>query len=240
MLAKTTGIVLHSLKYSDSATIVTIYTQQFGRVSYMVYGVNKKKAVYRSAFLQPLSIVDIDVIHTPGKEIQRVKEVRTAVPFTEIPFQPIKNSIALFLSEVLSRTLRESEPDEELFIFLKNSILLLDCCEQGVANFHLVFLLKLTRYLGCFPNNEEKSNGYFDLINGIFLYQKPLHSHYLLPELSKDFAILLDSDYHNMADSSFSRKRRMELLESIVEYYRLHMPDFNGLHSLEVLQNLFD
>ena len=240
MQIKTAGIVLHSLKYSDSATIVTIYTQQFGRVSYMVYGVNKKKAVCRPALLQPLSIVELDVTHTPTKEIQRIKEIRTAIPFIEIPFEPVKNSIALFLSEVLFRTLRQSEPDEELFDFLEKSIQLLDCCERGIANFHLIFLLKLSRYLGCAPNSEKETNGYFDLINGVFLQQKPLHSHYLLPELSKDFLKLLNLDYQNMENSVFSRKRRMELLESIVEYYRLHIPDFNGLHSLEVLQSLFD
>ena len=240
MQIKTAGIVLHSLKYSDSATIVTIYTQQFGRVSYMVYGVNKKKAICRPALLQPLSIVELDVAHVPGKEIQHIKEIRTTIPFVEIPFEPVKNSIALFLSEVLFRTLRQSEPDEELFSFLEKSIQLLDCCEQGVANFHLVFLLKLTRYLGCAPNSEKETNGYFDLINGLFLQQRPLHSHYLLPEVSKDFLTLLNLDYQNLDSLVFSRKRRVELLEGIVEYYRLHVPDFNGLHSLEVLQHLFN
>ena len=240
MQIKTTGIVLHTLKYSDSATIVTIYTRQFGRASYMAYGANKKKAVCRSAVLQPLSIVELDVAHTPTKEIQRIKELRTAVPFIEIPFHPVKNSIALFLSEVLFRTLRQSDPDEELFHFLDKSIQLLDCCETGIANFHLVFLTKLTRYLGCAPNAENGTNGYFDLLNGVFLQQKPLHTHYLLPEMSKDMASLLEADYHTMEKLVFSRKRKTELLESMMEYYRLHIPDFNGLHSLEVLQSLFD
>ena len=240
MQIKTAGIVLHSIKYSDSATIVTIYTQEFGRVSYMAYGVNKKKAACRSALLQPLSIVELDVVHAPRKEIQRIKEVRITFPFTEIPFHPVKNSIALFLSEVLFRTLRRSEPDEEFFSFLENSIQLLDCCEQGIANFHLLFLVKLTRYLGCAPNKENNSSGYFDLINGVFLQQSPLHAHYLLPEISRDFFILLSSDYYDMDTLVFSRKRRTQLLESIVEYYRLHIPDFDGLHSLNVLQSLFD
>ena len=122
MQEKTSGIVLHSIKYSDSATIVTIYTSQFGRVSYMVHGANKKKSVFRSAFLQPLSIVELDVVHLPGKDLQRVKDVRIAYPFTRVPFDPIKNSLALFLSEVLFRTLRQTEPDESLFLFLDNSI----------------------------------------------------------------------------------------------------------------------
>ncbi len=240
MQHKTTGIVLHTLKYSDSATIAAIYTHQFGRVSYMIYGVNKKRTVCPSALLQPFSILDLDVVHTPGKEIQRIKEVRTAFPFKQIPFHPVKNSIALFLSEVLYRALRQSEPDEELFTFLQQSIEILDNCEEGTENFHLVFLLKLSHYLGCAPNIEKEINGYFDLINGVFLYQRPLHTHYLIPEISKDMLALINSDYQQMTSLSFSRNRKAELLESIIEYYRLHIPDFNGIHSMEVLQSLFD
>ena len=240
MQTKTTGIVLHTLKYSDSATIVTIYTQQFGRVSYIAYGANKKKSICRSALLQPLSIVKLDVIHAPTKEIQRIKELHTAVPFAEIPFNPAKNAIALFLSELLFRTLRRSESDENLYRFLDKSIQLLDCCERGIANFHLVFLAKFTRYLGCEPNVEKEKNTYFDLMNGIFLHQKPLHTHYLLPEMAENMANLLKTDYNTMDKLVFSRRERFELLESLVEYYRLHIPDFSGLHSLEVLQSLFD
>jgi DNA repair protein RecO (recombination protein O) len=240
MQEKTSGIVLHSIKYSDSATIVTVYTSQFGRVSYMVHGVNKKKSVFRSAFLQPLSIVELDVVHLPGKDLQRVKDVRIAYAFTGVPFDPIKNSLALFLSEVLFRTLRQTEPDESLFLFLDNSIQQLDCCETGLANFHLVFLLKLSRYLGFEPNEDEGSAIYFDLMNGIFTMNKPHHIHYLLQDATTDFKALLQADYSNMHQLIFSRQKRLKLLESMIEYYRLHIPDFNGLHSLAVLQSLFD
>lgn len=240
MQTKTTGIVLHSLKYSDAATIVTMYTRDFGRVSYTAYGVNKKKAVCRPAFLQPLSLVELEVSHAKNKEIQRLKEIHVNSPLSEIPLDPVKNSIALFLAEVLFRTLQQSEPDEEVFEFLEKSVLMLDCCDEGTANFHLVFLLKLTRYLGCAPNREKDTDGYFDLINGVFSPHRPIHIHYLLPELSADLLRLLGTDYSNMEHIVFSRKRRGELLESIIEYYRLHIPNFNGLHSLDVLQSLFD
>ena len=112
MQVKTSGIVLHSIKHTDSTTILTVYTRQFGRVSYMVHGANKKKSVCRTAFLQPLSIIEMDVFHTPGKDIQRLKEMRMEHSLTGIPYNPIKNSLALFLSEVLFRTLRQTEPDE--------------------------------------------------------------------------------------------------------------------------------
>lgn len=240
MQVKTTGIVLHSIKFSDSATIVTMYTRQFGRVSYMVHGVNKKKSVFRTAYLQPLSILEMDVFHTPGKDIQRIKDIQIGYPFTGIPFDPVKNAVALFISEMLFRTLRQTEPDESVFLFLENSIQQLDCCEDGIANFHLLFLLKLTRYLGFEPNSDEEKTTYFDLMNGVFKKEKPLHLHFLMPDDSADFAALLHADYSSMQLLIFSRSKRLKLLESMVEYYRLHIPDFHGLHSLEVLQSLFD
>jgi len=240
MQVKTSGIVLHSIKYSDSANIITVYTRQFGRASYMVHGVNKKKSANRAAILQPLSIVEMNVVHSPGKTIQRLKEMRMEQPLTGIPFNPIKNSLALFLSELLFRTLRQSEPDDSLYLFLENSILQLDCSETGIANFHLVFLLKLTRYLGFEPNQDEDQVNYFDLMNGVFLREKPLHAHFVLPEVTSDFIRVLNTDYVSMHNLTFTRARRANLLQSIVEYYQLHIPDFHGLHSLAVLQSLFD
>ena len=240
MQVKTIGIVLHSIKHTDSSTIITIYTQQFGRVSYMVHGANKKKSVVRAALLQPLSIVDMNVLHTPGRSIQQIKDIRIEHLFTAIPFDPVKNSLALFISELLYRTLRQTEPDDSLFLFLENSIQQLDYCEAGIANFHLVFLLKLTRYMGFEPNRDENVTKYFDLMNGVFQQQKPIHAHYLLPETTDDLNCVLESDYTTMRNLSFTRVRRGKLLESIIEYYRLHIPEFHGLHSLAVLQSLFD
>ena len=241
MQVKTSGIVLHSIKYTDSSSIITVYTLQFGRVAYLVHGMNKKKSACPTAFVQPLSLVEIDVFHTPGKNIQRLKEIRMEHPFTGIPFDPIKNSLALFISEVLFRTLRQTEPDESLYLFLENSILQLDCNEKSVSNFHLVFLLKLTRYLGFEPNQEEAGGiNYFDLMNGVFKKEKPSHPHFVKPEVLSDFIRVLNADYVTMLEMAFTRSTRASILQSIIEYYQLHIPDFKGLLSLPVLQSLFE
>lgn len=240
MQVKTSGIVLHSIKYTDSSAIITIYTRQFGRVAYMVHGMNKKKSTCPAAFVQSLSLVEIDVFHTPGKNIQRLKEIRMEHPFTGIPFDPIKNSLALFISEVLFRTLRQTEPDESLYLFLENSILQLDCNETSVSNFHLVFLLKLTRYLGFEPNQDEVQVNYFDLMNGVIQKEKPSHAHFVKPEVLSDFIRVLNADYSTMPDMAFTRSTRASILQSIIDYYQLHIPDFKGLLSLPVLQSLFE
>ena len=240
MLVKTNGIVLHSLKYNDNSTIVSIYTSHFGRISYMVHGVNKKKAKFRASFLQPLSIVEIDVYHAPAKNLQSIKDIRSVYPFVGIPFHPIKNSLALFISEILFRALKQTEPDESLYHFLENSVRALDCCDDGLANFHLVFMLKLSRYLGFAPNSEGEEDKYFDLLNGVFIHEKPPHVHFIAANVNSDFIRIMQSDYVDMSAVSISREDRFKLLEALVEYYKLHVPEFYGLNSLPVLHALFD
>ncbi len=240
MLIKTNGIILHSLKYNDNSTIVSIYTYHFGRISYMVHGVNKKKAKFRASFLQALSIVEIDVYHVPGKNLQNIREIRSVYPFTGIPFDPLKNSLALFISEILFRALKQTEPDENLYHFLDNSIRVLDCCDQGLANFHLVFMMKLTRYLGFAPNDEGKEEKYFDLLNGVFIHERPPHMHFIESDLTKNFIKIMQTDYIHMYTVIISRDERMKLLDAFVEYYKLHVADFYGLNSLPILHSLFD
>lgn len=240
MHQKTTGIVLHTLKHKDSSTIVSVYTRDFGRVSYLVHGINKKKAVVRPAYLQALSIIEIDVFHNTKKNIQQIKDLHIAYSFKTIPYDPVKNALALFIAEVLYRSLKQTEPDENVFLFLENAIQQLDQCETGISNFHLVFMIKLSRFLGFAPNVEETDNRYFDMMNGVFLSQKPLHSHYLMQDVTADFAALLKLDFSTMEQLLIGRQKRVKLLESLVEYYRLHVPEFHGLHSLAVLQSLFD
>jgi len=239
MQQKTAGIVLHTTKYKDNASIVCIYTRDFGRVSYMVYGVGKKKSVVRSSFLQPLTLAELEVRHIPNKDIQQIKEIRVLYPFSSISENPVKNALALFLSEVLFKSLRQTEPDEMLFLFLENSIQQLDCSHEAVQNFHLVFLQKLSRYLG-FEASVEFTGRYFDLMNGVFLAERPNHAHFLMPESTSQFRILLETDYNTMNKLVLSRENRSELLKNLLEYYRLHIPEFHNLNSMAVLQSLFD
>ncbi len=240
MLHKTRGIILHAVKYSDAAWVVTIYTEGFGRESYMVYGVNKKKSAFRAAYLQPLTLVEMNVEHVPGKELQRIKDIQIAAPINDIPTNPVKNAIALFLSEVLFKTLRMSDPDEQLYVFLENSIQLLEHSKKGIANFHLLFLMKLTRYLGFEPNSENADSVYFDLMNGVFLNEKPLHTHYLMNDDALSFGKLQLTPFVGMEELVLDRHRRNRIIAHLMDYYRLHISGFSGVNSVEVLHELFD
>ncbi|MDR0994725.1 MAG: DNA repair protein RecO [Tannerella sp.] len=240
MLGKTRGIVLHAIPYSDVYSIVHIYTEQYGRVAYLApRGRGKKSSVSRALFM-PLALLDMEVYHQPKREVQRVREAKPSPPLTGIPSDPIKNALALFLSEVLFRTLRLPTPDPPLFHFLAQSVLCLEEAAKGTANFHLAFLLALPRFLGIAPDLGTYAKGcFFDLRNGIFTPTPPLHAHFLDRRESRFFAALSRINYANMALYTFSQAERRAILEQILDYYGLHVPGFFPLKSLPVLQALF-
>ena len=241
MFSSTRGIIIHVNAYSDTYSIVHVYTELYGRMSYLVARQRKQKTRLSNAHLRPLSLVEMEVKHQKTREIQQIKEVRIDYPLVSIPSHPVKNAIALFLAEILYRILQTTESDSKLFDYLCNSIRYLEILEQGIANFHLVFLMNMSRYLGIFPNTELYAPGvYFDLQNGVFADRTPDHPHYLNKEESVIFSRLLRMNYENMALYTFSRKERTMIIQHILDYYRLHSIDFQEIKSLTVMQSLFD
>ena len=241
MYCTTRGIIIHSTLYNDNYSIVHVYTELYGRVSYLAARQRKRKTNISNAHFMPLTIVDMEVEHLKTREIQRIKEVRISFPLVSIPAHPAKNAIALFLAEILYRIIRTTESDPKLFDYLCHSIRYLEILEQGIANFHLVFLMHLTRYLGIFPNAESYTPGvYLDLLNGIFTDQMPTHPHYLNKEESIIFSRMLRMNYENMALYAFSRKERTMIVQHTLDYYRLHSINFPEIKSLSVMQSLFD
>ena len=242
MLEKTRGIVLRAIPYEDNRFIVHIYTERFGRVSYMVFGSGKKGSKVPRSLFMPLSALDMDVEHSHRCDIQRIKEAHLCFPLAETASNPVKNMLALFLSEVLFRVVRDTQPDDRLFRFLYDSVVALEHLESGIANFHLVFLLHLLYYIGIYPNVESHSAGTscFDVQNSVFVSEQPVHAHYLDARESAVMLRLLKMTYENMSLYSFSRKDRIRIIERMLEYYRLHLPDFPEIRSLAVMQTLFD
>lgn len=241
MLCKTRGIVLHSIPYNDTYSIIYMYTEAFGRASYLVARSRGKKSTVSKALFMPLSVVEMEVEHLNKRDLHRIRETKLCYPLTEIFCNPVKNVLALFLSEVLFRVVKESEPDARLFDYLCESIQLLELADKGVANYHLVFLLHLLYYMGIYPNADSYVIGcYFDMLNGVFVDHIPMHRHYLNREESAVFARLMKISFENMSLYAFSRQDRVNVINRILDYYRLHLPDFPEIKSLSVMQSLFD
>lgn len=241
MLCKTRGIVLHSIPYNDKYSIIYMYTEAFGRASYLVARSRGKKSPVSRALFMPLSVVEMEVEHLNKRDLHRIRETKICFPLTELFCNPVKNMLALFLAEVLFRTVKETEPDTRLFEYLCEAIRLLEFAEEGLANFHLVFLLRLLHYMGIYPNADSYTAGaYFDMLNGVFADRIPMHRHYLNREESTIFAQLLKISFENMSLYTFSRRDRVNIINRILEYYRLHLPEFPEIKSLSVMQSLFD
>ena len=199
-----------------------------------------KRAAVRHTLFQPPAILQIEWTERSRAELQRPTSVQSAYPFSSIPYDPYKNAIALFLSEFLYYAIK-SEPDaQSLFEYLERSLEWLDTAEHGFSNFHLVFLLRLTRFLGFAPNiHHTTPSSYFDLRGSCFCETVPLHKDYLEPADAVLIPKLMRMSYTNMHVFKFSGAERSRLLEYINTYYRLHLPDFPELKSLAVLKELF-
>ncbi len=241
MLVKTKGIVLNTVKYADNASIVTVYTYEYGRISFVARGLYSKKSKLRAALLQALSIVEIDLDYKPKKELQYIKDIRIAIPFTSIPFNPVKTSLVLFMAEVMYKVLKHPVQDIFLYQFLEESICNLDVCEIGLGNFHLFFLSGLAMQMGFAPElSEDKENRFFDLLNGEFISQRPQHLHYIQDKAAQNFKDLMELNFDNLSSISLSRKERAESLDFFIEYFKLHIPDFYTLKSVDVMYKLWD
>jgi DNA repair protein RecO (recombination protein O) len=241
MYIKTAAIVLHRLPYGDRSSIISLYTAEKGRIDCIVYGTKGPKAGIKRALQEPLSLLELELEILPGRELHRVVESKTHSTITFLAAHPIKSALAFFIAESLYRIFRETQVDRALYEFVEHSVITLNHAEVGFANFHLVFLLQMTRFLGFYPNLESDFPiAFFDMVNGVFTSSKPQHSSFLSPEESKLFHKLMRMDYANMHLFEFSRQERVLILEQILLYYRIHLPEFGSIHSLSVLSELFD
>jgi len=240
MIYKTRGIVLHHIKYSETSVIATIYTEQFGRQSYMINGVRGRKSRIKANILQPLYLLNMEVYHKTTRDLQRVKELQNACIFHSLPYDLKKSTLALFIAEILYQTLREQEPHPELFNYLYHSIQMLDIKSEGLTNFHIYFLLHLTKYLGFFPNNNfSAENQYFDLMRGIFTTIKPIHSDSLNKEESEMLSRLLVFSDNQHEKVKINYGLRIAIIEKILKYYKLHHEGVSTIKSFTILKEVF-
>ncbi|WP_073044754.1 DNA repair protein RecO [Xylanibacter ruminicola] len=240
MLTKTQAIVLHAIKYGETRLIVDMFTKVFGRQAFIVSIPKTPKGKVKKQFFQPLTILEIETDIRPRQQLQKLHDVRLAAPFASIPFEPDKLAISLFVAEFLYYALRSEQRNELLYEYLENSIVWLDGQQSSFANFHLVFLLRLTRFLGFYPNLDDYKDGdYFDLRESVFMPVPPVHRDFLHPEEAQKVQLMMRMDFPTMHLFRMSHQERNRLLEVSLKYYRLHLPDFPEMKSIEVLQALY-
>jgi DNA repair protein RecO (recombination protein O) len=240
MLTKTQAIVLHSIKYGETRLIVDMFTRSHGRLSFIVNIPKSAKAKVKKQLFQPLTLLEIEADIRQKVQLQKLKDMRLAVPFLSIPFHPHKLAISLFVAEFLYYALRSEQRNELLYDYLENSFLWLDGQDGHFANFHLVFLMRLSRFLGFYPNLDDYVAGdYFDLRESVFLSLPPVHHDFLYPEEAGKVQLMMRMDYPTMHLFRMSHQERNRLLDVSLKYYRLHLPDFPEMKSVDILHELF-
>ncbi|MHA7841793.1 MAG: DNA repair protein RecO [Winogradskyella sp.] len=238
MLTKNQGIVLSKLKYRDNDLIVKCYTKERGVVSYILRGVLKsKKGSSKTIYYQALSQLQFEEVFKTNRSLQGINDVKFSYIYRSVHSNIYKSSIVLFLSEILSNALKEEEKNESLFNYLEIALQYLDNSEQ-YSNFHLLFLLKLTRYLGFQPENKNLEFPYFNLESGIFesfnygIYSISGENLTLLKQL-------LGINFDALQSIKINAKQRREFLNVLLHYFELHLDGFKKPKSLQVLNEVF-
>lgn len=239
MLKSCKAIVLRVVNYNDTSNIVDVYSD-IGRLSFAVKkSGGRTKGKMRTLF-RPLSQLDIVAFIRPNSSIHSIREATPSVPQLTIPYNPYKQALAFFLAEFLAHAMQDGSEDRLLFDYVSQSISWLDNCNKGFANFHLVFLLRISRLFGLRPDTSGYLPGtVFDLQNAVFTSSLPAHGLYLNPQDTTALRQLMRMNYDNMRLFKMNREERNRCLDTILRYYSIHIADMSHLKSVEVLKELF-
>ena len=242
-LHKTKGIVLRIVKYGETSLIVTIFTELFGVQSYIVSGVraSTKKGTGKANLFQPTAILDLVVYHNELKHLNRIKEFKWHYLYQHIFSDVPKNAVALFMIELLTKCLKQPEPNPELFEFCEDAFIHLDESSGSVmANFPLFFALHLPAFFGFrISDDHSEETPILDLQEGTFVNERPGHLHFLegkQAEVTSELLKMMQPE--ELEQIKLNHDFRRQLLFVYETYYRLHIQDFGTLKTLPVLREV--
>ncbi len=236
MIRKTEAIVLNTRKYRDTSLICTMYTRLYGRQSYLVKGYRSTKSRKRYSFFQPMSIIEVVFYHKESRDLQIVSETSNRYFFQDLQTDPIKITLGMVITEVFFNSVHEEERNDPLFGFFQRLLVALDTHDEHLIHYFIYFLVHLTRHLGLFPRNEVKDpqgSVYFNLPEGT-LRNAPgaRSSDYLVAQFC-------NANLDNCHLIEFGNREKSELINSLMQYYQLHVDGFKQPESLKVLAEVF-
>jgi len=217
--------------------VTKVYTELYGLKSYIINGVRTRKAKIKSNILQPLSMLDMGVYNRDKRSLQRLKYANAINPGSQIGLDMVKGSLAIFIAEVMLRTIREEEPNQSLFDFLVQFIGDLETEDGSVSNYHLLFMLELTGYLGFYPSPPTSgSTCYFDKREGVFCEEVPQHGDWMDEESSGLMQRIMEANTGNISSVKLSSAQRNDLANHMIAFYNLHLDANIEIKSHKILQ----
>ena len=237
MLHKTKGIVLKTTRYSETSVITKVYTEKFGLQTYIVNGVRSSRSKGKYALFQHGNLLDMVVYHKETGNMFHISEVRMDTVYNHIPFDTVKGALLLFCVELLLKTIKEEETNTHLFHFLYHAFNFLDETTDPVANYHLLFLLQLSKYAGFYPDTTR--GAYFNLDEGVFSDVRVPQNNYLNRECADAMRVLLKAEFQSAAQIAITHALRKELLHGLLLYFKLHIDHFGEMYSPAILEEVF-
>lgn len=233
------AIVLQTVKYGETSRVLKCYTDLFGLQSYMVNGVNGKKAVVKPGMMLPLTNLTLIATQKGRGTLERIKEARVSVTHEQLYTDPVRNALALFVAEVLTKCLKTEQGDRDKFDFVSAFCRYLDMSPVIPAHVPQFFLVELSRHLGFYPQAPMHNQAvYFDSMEGCFCSQKPLHPYYFDVESSAALHHLLQK-WDDVENLKIPRNVRKLLMRDLLIFYRTHVTDFGQIKSIEVFEEVF-
>ncbi|WP_456461520.1 DNA repair protein RecO [Lutibacter sp.] len=237
MIETTKAIVIKSIKYGDTSLIVTCYTKNCGIKTYLLKGILKsRKAKIKPAYFQPLMQLNLTVNHNNKGGLNSIRDIEILHFYNSIYTDIKKQTIALFLAEIVYYAIREEEQNNTLYKYLETSFLWLDT-HDDISNFHLLFLLNLTKFLGFYPKTNLSNNTYFDLLEGSFTNFNKVNS--VTGSNLIQFKKLLGINFEVLHTIDFSATNRQTVLSILIQYFELHLGGFKKPKSLAILKSVF-
>ncbi len=243
MLLKTRGIVFRALKYGETSVIADIFTEEKGLHSFIAGSVRTAKARMPFNLFQAMTVVDMVVyFRDDPNALNRLKEMRASELWNQIPFDIRRGAIVLFMAEICRKCIQESEENREMFDFLLDQLRWLDRTPHPIANLHLHFLLQLSGLLGFQPQGEPEPGKrvYFDLNEGVFCTEEPLHAAYLRTDQALQMHALLQCSVEECHTITMTRPERKALLQKLLQFYEVHVPGFSDVHTPDVLEMVME
>jgi len=245
MTHKTRGIVLRTIKYGETSVITTVYTELFGIQSYIVKGVRQssKKSAGKGLYFQPSAILEMVVYYNEFKNLNFIKEFQWGYLYEQVLFDVVKNTVAMYVVEMLQHSLKQPEANPELFYMVEDTLKQLDKGSSTLtANLPLYFTLHLAGELGFRIQGEYNfSTPILDLQEGQFISTKPLHPYYVEGSLAEATSQFLSINFYNDLEAiHLPRNIRQQLLIAYQNYIALHVHDFGEIKSLPILQEIFN
>lgn len=235
------GIILHTVKHGDNGLIVYMYTDACARQTYYIQrSRNGKITVGKNrAVIQSLSVVEMTAYVPMKGDMHRIREISNLFPTPNIMFDVRKSTMALFMAEVLYRVVRDVEPNPLFFDFLAESVRTLETLEEGVSNFHLYFLVHLSRYMGFFPANNHMPYSFFDIRKGEFVVIKPRHALFMEPPQASLLGNLMNGTADGLSALQIHRNERIAFLTSLMDFYAHHHDTIYNVRSFRILGEIF-